>query len=141
MDTSEIMELIEDRVAEAGLLLVDMTVKNLGRSYALRVLVDRPGRVTVSECAHLSRTVMDMIEEKLLLGDENYRLEISSPGIGRQLSTRTDWIRCVGRKLSVKLNDGTEITDWLEGYQDDVLRFRDKGEVPSEDVMQALEVI
>ena len=141
MDTSELMEMIEELVDEAGLLLVDMTVKNLGRSYFLRILVDRPGRVTISECTELSRTVKDMIDEKLLLGDENYRLEVGSPGIGRPLGTRTDWIRCVGRKLSVKLDDDTEMIDWLEDFREDVLFFREKGQVPAGRILQALEVL
>ncbi len=113
MESSELFELIEDIVDKTSLILIDLTEKSIGRSHMIRLLVDRPGRVNISECASLTRMIRDSIDGNMLLMD--YRLEVSSPGIGRILSTEVDWKRSVGRKLSVKMENDSFI-DLLEEY-------------------------
>lgn len=140
MDTDELFDLVEELVEESSLLLVDMSAKNVGRTYHIRILVDRPGRVTIDECAGLSRKVKDSIDGGLLVMNENYRLEVSSPGIGRPLSSEVDWIRSVGRELSVELQDGS-FTSTLEDYTEGRLRFQDEREVAAEDIVRAVEVL
>lgn len=140
METDDLLELTRRLVSEAQLLLVDLSVKNTGRKYMIRLLVDRPGRVGVNECASLSRRLQDAMDENLLLAGENYRLEVSSPGIGRVLSTEVDWVRSVGRRLSVQL-DEDRFVDWLETYSSGLLRFRDGREVQAADIVSAVEVI
>ncbi|MCK5064646.1 MAG: hypothetical protein KAQ97_05150 [Candidatus Fermentibacteraceae bacterium] len=138
MESSDLFEMIEDLVDKAGLLLVDMTEKNIGRSHMIRLLVDRPGRINIAECAKLSRMIKDSIEANMLL--MNYRLEVSSPGIGRLLSTEVDWVRSIGRKLSVKMVDGNFI-DWLEEYSNGCLKFRKDRIVTADDIVSAVEVL
>jgi len=138
MDTTDLFEMIEKLVDNAGLMLVDLAVKNIGRSHMVRLLVDKPERVNISECAELSRSIKDYIDGNMLL--ENYRLEVSSPGIGRILSTEIDWIRCVGRKLEVDIEDEI-FTDWLEEYSDGRLKFREGRIVSADSIVKAVEVL
>ena len=130
--------MIEDIVDRTGILLVDMSVKNIGRSHMIRLLVDKPGRINISECAELTRTIRDLIDGRMLL--VNYRLEVSSPGIGRLLSTEVDWIRCAGRKLSVQMKD-ENIIDWLDEYSNGCLKFREGRTVTTDDIVSAVEVL
>lgn len=132
------LEMIENLVDKAGLLLVDLDERNIGRSHMIRLLVDRSGRVSISECARLSRTIRDSIDGNMLLTD--YRLEVSSPGIGRLLSTEVDWIRSVDRRLSVKTLDG-DFIDWLEEYGNGCLKFRKGVMVTTDDIVSAVEVL
>lgn len=138
MDSSDLFEMIENQVDRAGLLLVDLTVKNIGRSHMIRLLVDRSGRVNISECAALSRMIRDFIDGNMLLMD--YRLEVSSPGIGRLLSTEVDWQRSVERKLSVKMKDD-DFIDWLEEYSNGYLKFRNGRMVTTDNIVSAVEVL
>ncbi|NOQ21928.1 MAG: hypothetical protein GQ565_04670 [Candidatus Aegiribacteria sp.] len=138
MDSSDLFEMIEEQVDRAGLLLVDLTMKNIGRSHMIRLLVDRSGRVSISECAKLSRVIRDFIDGKMLLMD--YRLEVSSPGIGRLLSTEVDWIRSVERKLFVQMKDDN-FTDWLEEYASGRLKFRKGRMVTTDEIVSAVEVL
>lgn len=138
MDSSDLFEMVEDIVDGNGILLVDMSVKNIGRSHMIRLLVDRPGRISISECADLTRTIRDLIDGKMLL--VNYRLEVSSPGIGRLLSTEVDWIRCVGRKLSVQSMDDNFI-DWLDEYSNGCLKFSEGRTVTTDNIVSAVEVL
>ena len=138
MDSSDLFEMIQDIVDRAGILLVDLSVKNIGRSHMIRLLVDRPGRISISKCAELSREIKDLIDGNMLL--MNYRLEVSSPGIGRLLNTEVDWIRSAGRKLSVQMEEDNFI-DWLEEYSNGCLKFRKGRMVTTDDIVSAVEVL
>lgn len=138
MNSPDLYEMIEDIVDRAGTLLVDMSVKNIGRSHMIRLLVDRPERINISQCAELSGKIRDFIDGNMLL--VNYRLEVSSPGIGRLLNTEVDWIRSTGRKLSVQMENENFI-DWLEEYSNGCLKFREGRIVTADDIVNAVEVL
>lgn len=140
MESMDLFEILESLVHDSELMLVDLSIKRVGRSNIIRILVDRPGRVTISECARLSRAVKDRIDGDMLMMGENYRLEVGSPGIGRLLHSEVDWKRTVGRKLSVELEDDS-FSDWLDGYDGEVLIFRNGRTVPVDAVRRALEVL
>ena len=138
MDSSDLFKMIENIIERAGILLVDLSLKNIGRSHMIRLLVDRPGRINISECTELASEIRDLIDGKMLLS--NYRLEVSSPGIGRLLDTEADWIRSVGRKLSVHMED-ENIIDWLEEYSNGCLKFRKGRMVTTDAIVRAVEVL
>ena len=139
MAQDDVLQHIEKIAEEMGLLLVDMNLFQAGRRRVLRVLVDRQGRVTLDECAELSRKIGDTVETLDLI-QEAYTLEVSSPGIGRALATENDWIRCRGRKIEVR-TELEEYTGVLEGHGNGMLRFQDGREIPLNGVLAAREVI
>lgn len=140
METANLDEILRKLVAGEELMLVDLTMTIVGRSHIIRILVDRQGRVTISQCAKLSRKVKDAIDTDMLLKGFNYRLEVSSPGVGRLLHTEVDWKRTIDRKLRVELDEDI-IVDWLEHYDAGVLTFRSGREVAVDAIRKALEVL
>ena len=140
MELDEIRSEIEALADQDDLMLVDLVTARAGRRKLLRVLVDRPGRITVGECARLSREVQDLIDS-LLPEQEAYVLEVSSPGIGRELRTPVDWKRCVGRKIEVQLEGGEVFVAELSDYDGSCLSFPDGRIVPTDLVLKAKEVI
>ncbi len=139
MTHDDVLEHVEEIVAESGLLLVDTNLFQAGRRRILRVLVDKVGRVGLDECAVVSRTIANAIETLDLIGGA-YTLEVSSPGLGRQLSTENDWIRCVGRKLEVK-TESEEFVSVLSSYAEGLLTFEDGKVTDSGSVLSAREEI
>ena len=140
MEITNLDEVIRKLVAEEELMLVDLTMTKVGRNHIIRILVDRYGRVAIGQCAKLSRKINNVIDTDMLLKGFNYRLEVSSPGVGRLLHTEVDWNRTIDRKLRVEL-DGDEIVDWLENYDAGVLTFRSGREVAVDEIRKALEVL
>lgn len=140
METANLDEILRKLVAGEELMLVDLAMTKVGRSHIIRILVDRRGRVTISQCARLSRKIKNTIDADMLLNGTDYRLEVSSPGVGRLLHTEVDWNRTIDRKLRVELDDDV-IIDWLEHYDAGVLTFRSGREVPVDAVRKALEVL
>ncbi|MEA3267300.1 MAG: ribosome maturation factor RimP [Candidatus Fermentibacteria bacterium] len=139
MTHDDVLEHVEEIVAESGLLLVDTNLFQAGRRRVLRILVDRVGRVGLDECAGVSRKIANAIETLDLISSA-YTLEVSSPGIGRALSTENDWIRCAGRKLEVKI-ESEEFVGILADYKDGLLTFEDGRIIDSGSVLSAREAI
>ncbi len=66
----------------------------------LRVERADGARVSVDDCARVSRAVEARLEAAQLVG-ERYVLEVSSPGIERPLRQLRDWQRAVGQPAVV----------------------------------------
>jgi ribosome maturation factor RimP len=70
----------------------------------VRVQVDRPGGVTLDDCAYWNRKIGRYLEaEDLMPG--SYVLEVGSPGIERTLSRPEHFARFVGSRVEVRLQD------------------------------------
>ena len=111
----KLTELIEPVVRSEGLLLVELQYRPEGRGNVLRLYVDRPeGGVTLEECALVSRQVSDLLDvEDLLPG--RYHLEVSSPGLTRQLKTKRDFEIFAGRTARLVVRSDPGGSDTLEG--------------------------
>ena len=83
-----------------GLTLVDLEVRGNGRRTAVRIYVDKSGGVTVSDCQQLSHEVGDLIDVSNLMPG-SYDLEISSPGLDRELRKDRELHWAAGRLVRV----------------------------------------
>lgn len=89
-------QLVSDLLVRYGLELAGVEYRQEGGQMVLRVLVDKPGRVTVEECARLSVDLSRRLDEvQTPVGP--YRLEVSSPGLDRPLRSAGDFRKAVGR--------------------------------------------
>jgi ribosome maturation factor RimP len=67
----------------------------------LRLFIDRPdGGVTLSDCEHVSKMVSALLDV-VDFGRQRYMLEVSSPGLDRQLYRPRDYERFTGHKVRV----------------------------------------
>lgn len=70
----------------------------------LRLFLDKPEGVTLSDCEHVSKLVsayLDVVD----FGKSRYVLEVSSPGLDRQLYKPQHFERFVGHKMRVTVED------------------------------------
>ncbi|MBA5866752.1 MAG: ribosome maturation factor RimP [Nitrospira sp. CR1.3] len=103
---------VVDRISEAispilwtlGLELVDVLCVGQGPRTMLRVFIDKPGGVTVSDCerAHVALgPALDVADPF----PHAYTLEVSSPGLDRPFKRIQDYRRAVGKRVSLKLKE------------------------------------
>ena len=118
--------------AEAmGLLLVRVAFFGGESDPTLQVMAERPEtrQLTIDDCADLSRRIsvqLDALEEA---GkdpiEQAYRLEVSSPGIDRPLTRRSDFADWAGHEAKValkeKLNGRQRFNGLLVGIDGDVV--------------------
>ena len=100
--TDALERLIATLVEALGFELFELRIGGTRSRPTLQVRIDRldGGRVTVDDCAVVSRAVEAKLDEDGSLGDR-YTLEVSSPGLERPLRNAADWHRFVGRRASV----------------------------------------
>jgi len=105
-------KLVENVLAEDVFELVDLEVSGGGR--VLRVFVDKPGGVSVGDCARLS----ERLSERLDIEDfipYRYTLEVSSPGLDRPLKRESDYERFQGRLARITTSAGRVHTGRILG--------------------------
>lgn len=89
---------VEPAVTGMGYELVDVQASNGGRM--LRVFIDKPGGVTVGDCAAVSKQLIRVLPVE---GVDFERLEVSSPGLDRPLRKAGDFVRFAGQKAEVRM--------------------------------------
>jgi len=102
---ARLREVIGPVVERAGYDLEELAVSRVGRKHLVRVVVDGDDGVSLEAVAELSRQIspaLDAAEEAA--GDfmsNEYRLEVSSPGVDRPLTEPRHWRRNTGRLVRV----------------------------------------
>jgi len=91
-------DILEPTLGAMGLELVDLQRSNGGR--LLRIFIDKPGGVTIDDCADASRHLSRVFAVE---GIDYDRLEISSPGLDRPLRKPADFSRFTGSRVDVRM--------------------------------------
>ena len=125
------------RVAHSyGLEIFDVQMRRESIGMVLRVIIDRPDRgvperpedaVGIEECQRVSQdlsALLDVEEDELAEAalDQNYTLEVSSPGLDRPLRHEPDYRRFTGRLAKVvtlePLNGQSAFAGRIAGVED-----------------------
>lgn len=85
-------------LASHGLGLVDVQWRREGRRWVLRFFVDKPGGVSVGDCQAFSREAGDVLDVSGLI-ERAYDLEVSSPGLDRELKKDREFAWAAGREV------------------------------------------
>ncbi|WP_329036253.1 ribosome maturation factor RimP [Streptomyces sp. NBC_01725] len=100
--------LLEPLVSANGLDLEEIEVSRAGRRRVLRIVVDSDDGVDLDACAELSRTISTALDETDVMGEDEYQLEVTSPGADRPLTERRHYVRAVGRLAKIQPHEGDE---------------------------------
>lgn len=95
-----IKEIAEDYIEERGIEIVDITFRRESPGLVLRILADKPGGITVSECEGLNKFLSEALDKEDIIQDR-YILEVSSPGLDRPIKTDKDFSRSMGKTLEI----------------------------------------
>ncbi|SMP47509.1 ribosome maturation factor RimP [Anoxynatronum buryatiense] len=105
MKRKEIEQAVTDltqQLLEENVELIDVEFVKEGPDYFLRVYIDKTDGVTINDCETLSRRLDAKLDEYDWI-QEQYFLEVSSPGLDRPLKKETDFLRNLGKRVEVKL--------------------------------------
>lgn len=120
----QIQELAQRIIESEGLELVDLEFKTGKTRSLLRILLDKTGGVTLSDCETISRQLSAILDVKDLIPCA-YILEVSSPGIDRPFKTDRDYERSLGRMIKIQYLEGGQpqsvIGKLLEANDQDII--------------------
>ena len=123
--TSLLKEFTEGRELE----IYNVIYKKEGPGWVLRVFLDKPmdaenEYVSIEECEEVTRYLSDKLDDLDFI-DRSYNLEVSSPGLDRELIRESDFVRFAGREVEVKTYQQIEGSKNFEGTlvakQDDIV--------------------
>ena len=113
---------IEPVVTGLGYSIWDLEYVKEGADYFLRVTIDSPNGITIDDCETVHRAIDPVLDEADPI-EGAYHLEVSSPGIERDLRTDEHFAASVGEKVEVRLFaplDGAKVyAGTLLGLDDD----------------------
>ena len=127
-DTTAIARLIEPAVKDMGLDLVRVTMIGGTSDPTLQVMAERPDtrQLTIDDCENLSRKISDILDEADPI-EEGYRLEVSSPGIDRPLTRRSDFADWIGHEARIKfvepIDGAKQVSGIIEGIDGETIRI------------------
>jgi len=87
---------------EFGYILWDVEYVKEGGRRILRLTIDSEEGITVDDCEKLHRAIDPVLDEADPI-EEAYYLEVSSPGVERELRTAEHRAACVGWDVEVRL--------------------------------------
>lgn len=97
-----VWELAEPVADELGLWIWDVEYVKEGARRVLRITVDSEDGVGIDDCEKLHRAIDPVLDAEDPIA-EQYYLEVSSPGIERELKTDVHLEACEGWDVEVKL--------------------------------------
>lgn len=99
---SRITELVKDTVEECGCMLWDVEFVKEGPDHNLIIYIDKPEGISLTDCEMVNDAVEPIIDEADPI-EGSYYLEISSPGLERELKTPAHIEAFIGEEINVKL--------------------------------------
>ncbi len=126
---SAVWELAQPIVNDFGLTLWDVRYVKEGAQWYLRVFIDKEGGVDINDCENVSRAIDKPLDELDPITD-NYILEVSSPGIERELVLDTHFEQFIGADIMVKMirpidGIGKEFKGVLKAYENGEVTIAD----------------
>ena len=134
MREHDIEALIEPAIGVMGFELWGLELVRRGRQSLLRIFIEAESGITVDDCAAVSRQVSGILDVENPINEE-YTLEVSSPGIDRRLFKQAQVDRCLGQNATVQLRQPFEGQKRFKGTivgseaSDIVLRLNDEEEI------------
>ncbi|MDF2825468.1 MAG: hypothetical protein K0R68_2876 [Mycobacterium sp.] len=108
----QVIELLDGEFARAGYEIEDVRVESAREPARIVVIADGDTPLDLDAVADLSRVASELLDT-LPEVTAAYVLEVSSPGVGRPLTTEKHFRRAHGRKVELHLRNGEQVTGRL----------------------------
>lgn len=112
--TEKIRSLAGPAAEKLRLELVRIDIAGTRGKKIVRLFIDKPGGVTIEDCAELSRLLDVMLDSEDLFAGP-YVLEVSSPGLDRELYSIGDFARFTGSQAKIRVKPESELPKLLVG--------------------------
>lgn len=95
-----IEKIAKDACLQHNVALYDIELKHAAKGFIIVIYITKVSGVTVGECQKINRTISDILEEQDFI-EKRYFLEVSSPGLERELKLKKHYLSAIGEKVKV----------------------------------------
>ncbi|MCL4478829.1 MAG: ribosome maturation factor RimP [Deltaproteobacteria bacterium] len=114
----DVFKIASENLIKAGYEVIDVEYQREKSGNVLRVFIDKKGIVNADDCAKASNILSSLIDVYVPIHFA-YTLEVSSPGLTRELKKESEYIKFAGRDIRVitrkPVNDMVVIEGTLRG--------------------------
>jgi ribosome maturation factor RimP len=96
--TEKVQELVRPYLDAHEIELVEIMYRREQGGMVLRLLVDTPERISIEECGALNNHLSEILDKEDII-QEQYTIEVASPGLDRHLKTDRDFGRVMGAEI------------------------------------------
>ncbi len=125
-----VREAVEPTITGLGYDIWDITYSKVGADYHLEITIDSKDGINIEDCERVHRAIDPILDECDPI-EGFYYLDVSSPGVERELRTEEHIARSVGEKVRAKLftaKDGRKVvTGILTAFDDGKLTVNENG--------------
>ncbi len=129
-NTVAVVEELAAPIAESlGLRIWDVRYLKEGSQWYLRIFIDKDGGVDINDCEKMSRAIDEPLDKADPIEGE-YILEVSSPGVERELIKPEHFKSFIGADIMVRMfrpidGIGKDFKGVLTGYDDGEITITD----------------
>ncbi len=110
----KVESLVSKTINDLGYSIYDIMYVKEGKDYYLRIFIDNENGISLNDCEKVNDAITDMLDSANYIKDQ-YFLEISSPGIERNIRTDKHLQLNLNEEINVKLFKAIEKKKELEG--------------------------
>tara|TARA_B100001778_G_scaffold64936_1_gene50940 strand:- start:1265 stop:1717 length:453 start_codon:yes stop_codon:yes gene_type:complete len=85
-----LFQTLNEIVQKENIRVINISISSLSRSPNIQIIIDSSKGVSLDDCSFVSKITSDLIKMNKYF-DDDYNLEVSSPGVNRQLFTIDDY--------------------------------------------------
>lgn len=89
-------------IHELGYEMYDVEYAKEGKDFFLRIYIDKAEGIDIQDCEKVNDAINDLLDEANYI-KESYYLEVSSPGIERNLRKKKHFEENIGKNIGVRL--------------------------------------
>lgn len=120
----KVEDLVKPIIENLGYKVYDVMYQKEGKGNYLRIFIDSDKGIDLNDCEKVNDSITDILDEKDYIKAQ-YFLEISSPGLERNLRRDEQFLANINKKIEVHLynsiNNKKIITGILQEYTKDYL--------------------
>ena len=99
---TKVQNLLEPVIKNLNYSLYDVQYLKEGKDFYLRITIDKPEGISIQDCEKVNDAINDILDEANFIKD-GYFLEVSSPGLERNLRKPEHFEAQIGNKIKIKL--------------------------------------
>lgn len=128
----KVKTIAEEFAKKLNLEIIDVEWVKEYDQYVMRIIADKDGGIDIDDLTNLNEMISNKLDELDFI-DQEYNLEVSSPGIERPLKNDNDILKNLKEYIHVdliddliinKTNYGKEIEGYLEDYKDNIVYLK-----------------
>ena len=125
----KIKEIAKKATADCGVEFVHLEIAGTKRNQIVRVFADKEGGITIEDCSNVSRAIEGVMDADDFM-PAAYVLEVSSPGLDRELYSLADFEKFAGKLAKIKMKPDFDGPKALNGriikVEDSEITFDDR---------------